>query len=94
MRAQVITLTRGDGYERLCVHSRLYGRGLSPMVAAFFCVKQAGLGSLLQVWRLKKSCSWSKASWLGRLAPSVKRKKKIGLEQERKKKRFAPNRKK
>ena len=83
MRAQVITLTRGDGYERLCVHSRLYGRGLSPMVAAFFCVKQAGLGSLLQVWRLKKSCSWSKASWLGRLAPSVESSEELYLEQSK-----------
>ena len=40
---------------------------------------------MLQTGRLMKSCSWSKASWLGKLAPSVERKKKIGLEQERKK---------
>ena len=56
--------------------------------------KQADLGSLLQEWRLVKSCSWRKASWLGKLAPSGKRKKKNDLEQERKNKRFAPSHKK
>ena len=47
------------------------GEGCHCLVAAFFGAKQAGLGSLLQEWRLEKSCSWSKASWIGKLAPRV-----------------------
>ena len=50
MRAEVITLTRGDGYERLCVHMPAIWKKAVTVGGSLFACKASWIGEKVVEW--------------------------------------------